>query len=309
MTRYLVTGGAGFIGSHLCDHLLAGGHEVRVLDNLSTGAPENVPEGAELVVGDITRIGDVRTAMAGMDGCFHLAAIASVQAGNERWAACHATNLTGTIHVYEAARDAGRIPVVYASSAAVYGASQDVPLAETAPRRPLTAYGADKYGCELHAVPALEVHGVPTTGMRFFNVYGPRQDPRSPYSGVISVFADRLARGLDITIHGDGIQSRDFIFVGDVCRALVAAMDTGRSGARVFNVCTGAETTILQLAETLGAITGQRGQIRFGPARAGDIRRSLGDNRAMISALGVSPTTSLPNGLEKTLATGGSAAA
>jgi len=303
MSTFLVTGGAGFIGSHLAEHLLQTGHRVRILDNLSSGARRNVPLGAEFIEGDIRDGAHLGRAMDGTDGCYDLAAVASVVAGNERWSECHQTNITGTIHVFEAARDHGHLPVVYASSAAIYGANEDVPLPESAPARPLTAYGADKYACELHAVPAFEIHGVPTTGMRFFNVYGPRQDPHSPYSGVISIFADRFGRGDGVTIHGDGGQSRDFVYVGDVCRALMAAMATTAGRMRVFNVCTGRETSVVELAETLSSLTGGRSAIQFGPERAGDIRRSLGDNSALVSQLGVTPTVTLRSGLEKTLAT------
>ncbi|MGH7152360.1 MAG: NAD-dependent epimerase/dehydratase family protein, partial [Acetobacteraceae bacterium] len=186
MATWLVTGGAGFIGSHLCDALLRRGDAVRVLDDLSTGKRENLPAGAELMIGDIADPAAVERALAGVDGCFHLAAIASVARGIDDWLGTHCTNLTGTITVFDAVRR-HPVPVIYASSAAVYGDCPAQPLTERAPTAPLSAYGADKLGCELHARVARQVHGITTVGLRFFNVYGPRQDPDSPYSGVISI--------------------------------------------------------------------------------------------------------------------------
>lgn len=301
MARYVITGGAGFIGSHLCDLLLEQGHEAVVFDDLSTGHLSNIPAGAAFIEGDITDAAAITQAMTGADGCFHLAAVASVAASNERWVDTHGINLTGTINVFEAARDNGHRPVVYASSAAVYGATDQMPLVETAEKRPLTAYGADKYGCELHAMPALLVHGVPSTGLRFFNVYGPRQDPSSPYSGVISVFAKRIAAGEEVLIHGDGSQSRDFVYVADVCRALLSAMKNTRDNATVYNVCTGVETSVLDLAKMLAGLTGYNREFQFGSPRTGDILRSIGSNTAMITKLGVTPETDLADGLRTTV--------
>ena len=169
MTTWLVTGGAGFIGSHLCEALLARGDAVRVLDDLSTGKRENLPPGAALIEGDVADTAAVHPALEGIAGCFHLAAIASVERGVTDWLGTHRANLTGAITVFDAAR-ATRIPVVYASSAAVYGDAATVPITEAAERRPLSAYGADKLGCELHARVASHVHGIPTVGLRFFNV-------------------------------------------------------------------------------------------------------------------------------------------
>ena len=220
MALYLVTGGCGFIGSHLVEDLLNRGHRVRILDDLSTGKRSNLPAGApsrqcELITGDVIDRELVERCFEGVDHCFHLAAVASVQRSNEDWSGTHRINLTGAINIFDAARRQ-RVPVVYASSAAVYGDNADTPLQESAQLRPLTAYGADKLGCELHARVASLVHSVPTTGLRFFNVYGPRQCASSPYSGVISIFADRLTRAEPLVVFGDGEQTRDFIFVKDV---------------------------------------------------------------------------------------------
>jgi UDP-glucose 4-epimerase len=305
MGLYLVTGGCGFIGSHLVDALLARGDRVRVLDDLSTGKRENLDSRAELTVGDVADKDLVASAMRDADGCFHLAAVASVERGNKDWLGTHRANLTGAITVFDAARTANRagpIPVVYASSAAVYGDSAELPLRETSPTQPLSAYGADKLGCELHARVAWQVHGVPTVGCRFFNVYGPRQDPASPYSGVISIFFDRLGRGLPITIFGDGGQSRDFIYVADVVEALLRAAGQAKQGAAVVNVCTGRSTTILELAGAVAQVRHVKLQTLFEKARAGDIRTSLGDPLGAAERLGFHARTMLLDGLARMVA-------
>jgi UDP-glucose 4-epimerase len=305
MPLYLVTGGAGFIGSHLVDALLARGDSVRVLDDLSTGRRENLPSAAELIVGDVADAAAVAVAMKDVDGCFHLAAIASVQLGNSDWLGTHRANLTGAITIFDAARRAKpdrTVPVVYASSAAVYGDSTELPLAETAATRPLSAYGADKLGCELHGRVASLVHGVRTVGCRFFNVYGPRQDPGSPYSGVISIFFKRIGTGQGITVFGDGGQTRDFIYVADVVRALLSAMSQAplsqeRGEPSVFNVCTGRTTTLLELAAAVGRVFGRTPDIAFAPGRVGDIRASLGNPGAARAALGFEANILLEDGL------------
>ena len=224
MGTYAITGGAGFIGSHLADALLAEGHAVRVLDDFSTGRQANLDPRCHAFTGDVADPAAVWQVLAGTDGCFHLAAIASVVRSAEAWLSTHRTNQTGTVTVLEAARDLGCLPVVYASSAAVYGNAGAQAMRENLPPQPLTAYGADKLGSELHARVGWLVHKVPTLGLRFFNVYGPRQDPSSPYSGVISIFARRLADGQAVEVHGTGEQTRDFIFVADVVAHLRAAM-------------------------------------------------------------------------------------
>jgi UDP-glucose 4-epimerase len=188
--KYLVTGGCGFIGSHLVDALCRAGHSVRILDDLSTGSLAYTPCSVEVIRGDVADLYSVKIAMRDVDGCFHLAAVASVERCNLDWPGTHRTNLAGTVAVFDAARKRST-PVVYASSAAVYGNNPDV-LTEDAVPRPISAYGADKLGCELHGSVAHRVHRVPNCGLRFFNVYGPRQDPNSPYSGVITIFSNRI---------------------------------------------------------------------------------------------------------------------
>ena len=305
MKTWLVTGGCGFIGSHLADALVARGDRVRIIDDLSTGDRRNAPRQAEIIVADVVRQELAVEAMAGVDGCFHLAAVASVERANGDWVGTHRTNLTGAIAVFDAARRASSarpLPVVYASSAAVYGACTDVPLSESAPTRPISAYGADKIGCEMHAAVGWIVHRVPSVGLRFFNVYGPRQDPSSPYSGVIAVFADRLARRQPIVLHGDGRQSRDFIFVDDVVRFLLSAMARSATGSQVFNVCTGRGTTIIELAAAMGELAGAPVEFVHAPPRAGDVRASIGDPLAAETALGLRASVGLRAGLGRLLA-------
>lgn len=302
MSLFLVTGGCGFIGSHLCDALLAAGHRVRVLDDLSTGKRENLSPEAELIVGSVADRASVERAIEGAQGCFHLAAIASVERGMREWLVSHRTNLGGTVTLFDAIVAAGtRIKVVYASSAAVYGEPALLPLPEDAPKRPLSAYGADKYGSELHAFVATHAHGIPTVGLRFFNVYGPRQDPHSPYSGVVAIFAERLANRLPITVYGDGEQTRDFVFVADVVHALQEAMARPLAEAPVFNVCTGKGISVLELARALGAIVGVRPEIHHGPARAGEIQHSVGLPTLGRTALGLGEPVPIRDGLSRLL--------
>lgn len=302
MSIYVVTGGAGFIGSHLCDALVARGDTVRVLDDLSTGHRRNVPAAATLVVGDVADVAAVAQVMEGADGCFHLAAIASVEKGVTDWLGTHRTNITGTVTVFDAIRRQGsHIPAVYASSAAVYGDAIHVPITETEPCVPLSAYGADKFACELHARVASHVHGIPTVGFRFFNVYGPRQDPKSPYSGVISIFCERIAAGQPIAVFGDGQQTRDFIYVGNVVRALLAGMILRPTDAPVFNVCGGVSTSVEALARLIAELSGQTLNIETRPARAGEIRHSLGVPDLADRVLGPEGRITLRSGLHEVL--------
>ena len=297
--RYLVTGGCGFIGSHLTDRLVTLGHEVRVLDNLSSGRHVNVAPQVETIIGDIRDERLVRDVMCGVEGCFHLAAVASVSRCNEDPIATHCTNLTGTLNVLRAAAEAGAARIVYASSAAVYGANPDMPLGEASAVAPLSVYGADKLACELHARVATHLHGLSTVGLRLFNIYGPRQDAASPYAGVISIFADRMRRQMPITIHGDGEQVRDFVYVEDAVDMLVVAMAEDRGGAILCNLCTGRGTSILALANLLADIVHEDFRIIFAPLRACDLRVSIGDPRRADEIYGVVPGTRLRDGLSR----------
>ena len=306
MATYLVTGGCGFIGAHLCAALRARGDDVVVLDDLSSGRLENLAPGARLIRGSITDGTIVAAALDGVDGCFHLAAIASVERAVQDWRGTHAVNLTGTIVLLDAIsrRKAGAVPFVYASSAAVYGDGAALPITEDGTKAPLSPYGADKYGCELQAAVASRLHGISTVGFRFFNVYGPRQHPRSPYSGVISIFGDRLLRGEPVTIFGDGGQTRDFVFVRDVVAALLRGMmaPPAPPAAAVYNVCTGRPTSVLDLARLIGELAGNATPPKLAAARSGEIRHSVGSPAALAAGLGVFARTSLRVGLAETLA-------
>ncbi len=301
MKRYLVTGGAGFIGSHLVHHLTALGHRVRVLDDLSTGHAENVPPTIELIVANACSPDAMLAAARGCDGIFHLAAVASVARSVEDWVGTHQVNQTATVAVLDAARQQGNLPVVFASSAAIYG--DQSPANENLKPAPRSAYGADKAGSELHLQAGWWSFNLPSAAMRFFNVFGPRQDPASPYSGVISAFLSRALQGQPLVVHGTGLQSRDFIYVTDVVRFLLAAMDRLHANPTHFacNVCTGEATTVKHLAEKAANIAGRRIRIDQGAARTGDIRQSLGDPSTAIALTGIKAQTPLDEGLVETM--------
>jgi UDP-glucose 4-epimerase len=304
MARFLVTGGAGFIGSHLVRALLDEGHTVRVLDDLSSGHRKNLPQPVELTEANVTDSAAVDRALDDVDGCFHLAAIASVARSHREWLRTHQVNLTGTINVFNQARPSRRhreLPVVYASTAAIYGNCGSFPVDEESPPAPLSAYGADKYACELHARVAGAIHGVPTIGLRFFNLYGPRQDPLSPYSGVISIFADRLLCGKPVEIFGDGEQARDFTYISDAVCALRLAMRAATTSAFVFNVCTGKATSVRGLAQTMAELCGTELIVHRRPARCGEVRVSIGDPQRAVERLGFTARTMLSDGLAQTL--------
>ncbi|CAM2971032.1 UDP-glucose 4-epimerase [Paracoccus aminovorans] len=300
--RTLVTGGAGFIGSHLVDRLVTAGEQVIVLDDLSSGNRENLPPEAELVIGDITDGAMVGELMNGADSVFHLAALVSVQECIKDWERGHRINLEATIGLFRAAAKArpGGVPVVYASSAAVYGDRSGTMCRESSVPAPISPYGADKLGCEHQARAMAEIHGLPSVGLRFFNVYGPRQDPRSPYAGVISRFCANRLTDAPHTVFGDGGQSRDFIYVADIIEGLIQARAHAetRGGASVFNLCTGIETTLLALAAEIDGVAGRDPSpiLRADP-RPGDIRMSLGDPSEAAHALGFSAGTDIRTGL------------
>jgi len=299
--KYLVTGGCGFIGSHLVDALCAAGHSVRILDDLSSGSLTYTPRNVEVIQDDVADLYSVKIAMRDVDGCFHLAAVASVERCNLDWPGTHRTNLAGTVAVFDAARMRST-PVVYASSAAVYGNNPDV-LTEDTVLRPISAYGADKLGCELHGLVAHRVHRVSNCGLRFFNVYGPRQDPNSPYSGVITVFSNRIKNGEPITINGDGRCTRDFIYVGDIVLALLMAMGYCHVNHtnEVFNVSTGIETNIIDLANHISVVLEKTTCRTYGPPRPGDPLRSVGATEKAQCILGFRAAMDLAGGLARTL--------
>lgn len=302
MARFLVTGGCGFIGSHLCRHLVDRGDDVVVIDNLDTGKKENLPEKVTFFESCITQEGIVQSLFQDIDGCFHLAAIASVVRTQREWLASHRINQSGFINILLAARQRN-VPIVYASSAAVYGGNKALPLKETFSCQPLSPYAVDKLGCEGHAKVASLSDGTPTMGLRFFNVFGPGQDPRSPYSGVISIFLSRLLEGLPIEIFGDGKQTRDFIFVEDVVNYLVSAMAHAAPGhSDILNVCSGWEISLHDLIASLSRLLEVKPEVVYRPARIGDVKRSVGDPNHAQTVLGMRPQFTFEAGLARLIA-------
>ncbi len=304
MARYLVTGGAGFIGSHLCETLLDENHSVRVLDNLSSGHKENLPTKIELIKGDLADKALLDNLMSDVDGCFHLAALASVVTCNQDWLKAHKINLTNTLQVIDCARGnhlRKPIPVVFASSAAVYGDSLHFPIKESDPAMPISVYGVNKLCCEYYTRIASELFQVPCTGLRLFNVFGPRQSPDSSYSGIITRFLYKLQKHEPLTIYGSGEQTRDFIFVKDVARFFLAAMQKTSKQMKIYNVCSGRSTSINQLAEILQMLYRKKLDIHFEPDRVGDIKKSLGNPELASKELGVKAEVSIAEGLKELL--------
>ena len=277
--QYLVTGGAGFIGSHITERLVADGHQVRILDNFSTGKHENIPIHAAVEVreGDVGDTETVGQCMAGVDTVFHQAAIASVPETVGNPLASEQTNYRGTLNVLEAARHAGARRVVFACSAAVYGDLPELPKQEDMAVRPLSPYAIDKLASE-HACKVYHaLYGLETVALRYFNVFGPRQDPSSPYSGVISIFTNLARQGRQPTIYGDGEQTRDFVFVSDVVEANLRAASAPTAAGRAYNIATGATVTINELLQSICRLEGQPFDPVYQPTREGDIRHSRAD--------------------------------
>ena len=302
MRLYLVTGGAGFIGSHLVEALAERGERVRVLDDFSTGRRENlaaVADHIELLEGDVADPETVERAVAGCDYVLHLAAIASVQASLENPRRTHQVNVNGTLNVLEAARRASVQRVVFASSAAVYGDHTALPLREELPPCPLSPYAATKAAGEAYCSAFHASYGLPTVALRFFNVYGPRQDPANPYSGVISIFAARIARGERPVIYGNGKQTRDFVYVTDVARAALLVCEQEAAVGDVFNVAGGKQTSVLQLAAVLNQVLDTSLTPTFAPARSGEVRFSQADVRRAREALEWEPQVTLQEGLSR----------
>jgi len=302
----LITGGAGFIGSHLALFLARSGAVVRVLDNFSAGRRENLSDLTTKITmaeGDIRNRDLVRQLMDGVDVVFHLAAVAAVAPSIKDPLTCNEVNVGGTLNVLAAARDTGVRRVVIASSAAVYGPEPPVPTPETSSCVPASPYAVSKAAGEHYARVFAKLYGVEAVSLRLFNVYGPRQNPASEYSGVVSRFLERLLQGEALAVDGDGEQSRDFVFVDDVVQALTLAAEVPGISGEVFNVATGRRTSINELATTLAAVVAPEKQI--GPvhraARAGDVRHSCANIGKANRDLGYAPRYSLAEGLARTV--------
>lgn len=302
----LITGGAGFIGSHLADALLAQGIRVRVLDNFSTGKRSNLTldnPRLELIAGDVADAGQVAQAVAGCRAVAHLAAVASVQASVDDPVATHQSNFIGTLNLCEAMREHGVKRVLFASSAAVYGNNgEGVAIDEDTPLAPLTPYAADKLASEQYLDFYRRQHGLEPAVFRFFNIFGPRQDPTSPYSGVISIFTERAQAGLPITVFGDGEQTRDFVFVADLVAVLMQALrnTTVQSGA--VNVGLNRSTSLLQLLSAIDGLFGGLPPVTHAPARPGDIKHSRANNLRLLERFQLPEATTLTAGLHQLLA-------
>jgi UDP-glucose 4-epimerase len=303
--RALVTGGAGFIGSHIAQRLLETGHEVVVLDNFSSGSKANVAaigKDVRVVEGDVRDLGTVETCAAGCEVIFHEAAIVSVPYSIERPQESHDVNIQGTLNVLQAARKARTRRVLFASSAATYGEEPTLPKTEAMRPEPMSPYGVEKLTGEHYLATWSKLFGVETVALRYFNVFGPRQDPKSAYSGVISIFVDRILAGRPITFFGDGEQSRDFVYVANVVDAnILAATREGVSG-RVFNVACGKRTTLRQLASLIERAAGRTQspvERVFADPRAGDIKDSVADISRARAELGYEPAVDVETGLAK----------
>lgn len=301
----LVTGGAGFIGSNLVDALLARGYSVRVLDNLSTGKRENLARNdlLELVVGDVADSACVRRAVQGCAAVVHLAAVASVQASVEDPLGTHQSNLVGTLNLCEAMREFGVRRVLFASSAAVYGNNgEGEAIDENTAKAPLTPYAADKLASEYYLDFYRRQHGLEPVVFRFFNIYGPRQDPSSPYSGVISIFTERAQKGLPIAVFGDGEQTRDFVYVGDLVEVLVQALEASELTSGAVNVGLNLATSLNDLLAAISDVLGGLPLVSYQAARSGDIRHSRANNARLLARYRLpEPPTSMREGLAKLL--------
>jgi UDP-glucose 4-epimerase len=301
--KALVTGGAGFIGSHIVEELLNRGDFVRVLDNFSSGKRENLENlkgHPEIVEGDLRDAVTVQSAVRGIEVVYHLAALVSVAQSMQDAQTCFNTNAGGTVTLLEASRQAGVRKVILSSSTAVYGDTDRFPTDEQTPLKPLSPYALSKQVNELYASLYTRVFKLPVTPLRYFNVYGPRQRPDSDYAAAIPIFISNLVSGEDITIYGDGGQSRDFVFVKDIVRANLLAAQSTFAG-EPLNVCTGKETTLLDLMEELSEIAPKQPKVNFTDPRPGDIYRSVGKPDKAKEKIDFEAATGLSQGLKQTI--------
>jgi nucleoside-diphosphate-sugar epimerase len=304
MPLALVTGGAGFIGSHLVEGLLARGYKVRVLDNYSTGRRENISNiltQIEMLEGSVANLTTVRSAMRGVDVVFHEAALPSVPRSVKNPLESNEVNITGTLYVLLSARDAGVKRVVYASSSSAYGNQPTLPKVESMTPDPLSPYAIGKLTGELYARAFTQLYGLETVSLRYFNVFGPRQDPTTQYAGVIAKFMTCAIEGKPYPVYGDGEQSRDFTYVTNVVEANLRAAETKIDGPLLINIALGERTTLNQIIKTLNELTKQKLAAQYGPERVGDVRHSHADITLAGKLLGYEPMVSIREGLERTM--------
>ncbi|MBN1421158.1 MAG: SDR family oxidoreductase [Planctomycetes bacterium] len=305
MTRYLITGGAGFIGSAIAERLVRDGHRVRVLDDFSTGMEERlvpIADDVEIVRGDVRDRDAVERCLRGVEVVFHEAALPSVARSVEDPLTSHDVNVNGTLTLLDAARRAGVRRLVYAASSSAYGDSAVLPKKESQPAAPLSPYAVGKLTGEYYCRIWWTLFGLPTVSLRYFNVFGPRQDPRSEYAAVIPRFVTAALSGRAAQVFGDGEQTRDFTFVDNVVDAnLLAAQATGAEGG-VFNIACGERISLNRLLREIGEITGKPVQAEYGPPRPGDVMHSLADISRARDILGFEPRVSVREGLDRTVA-------
>jgi len=303
VTRVLVTGGAGFIGSNLVAALLERGDDVRVLDNFATGSRANLAalgREVDVVEGDLRSYERVHTAVRGTEVVFHQGALGSVPRSVQDPLSSTAVNVEGTLNVLLAARDEGIRRVVAASSSSVYGDGGTFPRVESQAPNPISPYAVAKLAAERFCVSFTRIYGIETVALRYFNVFGPRQDPSSQYAAVVPRFIRQVADGEPVTVHGDGGQSRDFTYVENVVRANLLAADAPAAG-RVLNIATGSSETVDALADTIGRLLGRPVDKTYGPAQAGDVRESWADVSAAREAIGYEPVVGFEEGLRRTI--------
>ena len=304
MAFYLVTGGAGFIGSHLAEELVRRGEQVRVVDSLITGKRDNLAHisGVEFIEGDLADFEVAQRSVDGVDYVLHQAAIPSVPRSVEDPITSNRANIDASLNVLVAARDAKVRRVVYAGSSSAYGNTPTLPKIETMPTAPLSPYALQKLVAEQYCRMFTELYGLETVTIRYFNVFGPRQDPSSPYSGVISLFIRALSEGRRPTIYGDGGQTRDFTYVANVVDGVLRACQAPGAGGEVINVATGGRVSLNQLFDALRRLTGATVEPTYAETRAGDVRDSQADITKARRILGYEPSVSLEQGLANTVA-------
>jgi nucleoside-diphosphate-sugar epimerase len=300
--KVLVTGGAGFIGSNLVRELLERGDDVRVLDNFSTGNRRNIEDlDVEVVEGELRSYERVHNAVRGVETVFHLGALGSVPRSVQDPLTSSAVNIEGTLNVLLAARDEGIRRVVYTSSSSIYGVSNPLPLNETMPPDPISPYGVAKLAAERYCVSFSRVYDLETVVLRYFNVFGPRQDPGSQYAAVVPLFATAIDAGEPLTIFGDGEQSRDFTFVDNVVTATADAGSVADTNGRIMNVAAASPASVNALADMIGGILGKPVEKNYAPERPGDIRDSWADISVAQQLIGFEPRVGLDEGLRRTI--------